>query len=266
MLYDGTIRITLLEISARDGLIGISNGQGLSPLFFESDFDQYAECSFPGDLNNDLLSNNIDFSMLSKFWMQQEVAFGNVRDEFDSLSYVGNDGMFSWSTDWQEEGESDGCTEGMICLTEDGRLRIGHENTLKVPNIMLTRQADISEATTAGLSFDYDVVNFDNKGTVHLQVSDDGGITWYTLDTFDFNSGSGAAYYDLTPYISSATQIRFLLEESKKLSIYMFVDNVQIEYDSPDVPWYPWCNGSDIDEDFSVDINDLLIFSDHWLE
>ena len=121
-------------------------------------------------------------------------------------------------------------------------------------------------ATTATLSFDYEIINYENKGVIDVQVSTDGGVTWVTIDTFVPNSGSGSSQYDLTPYISAATDIRFLLEEAKKLSVYLYVDNVQVSYDSPDVPWYPWCNGSDIDKNFKVDLDDLIIFGDHWLE
>ena len=41
MFFDGRIRITILGIAATDGLIGLSNGNGLPPNFGESDFSAY---------------------------------------------------------------------------------------------------------------------------------------------------------------------------------------------------------------------------------
>jgi subtilisin family serine protease len=265
MLFDGTIRMTFLEISAEDGLIGLSDGNGISTFFFESEFDQYSTCDFKSDLNNDMRSNLADFSMFSEYWMVQEVAYATVRDEFNAVSYAGNDGYFNWSTEWQETGESDGPASGMIMILEDGRLRIGHESTNHSSDIALTRQFDTADASTVALTFDYDIADYQKKGTVYVQASSDGGLNWDTLDTFVSGSGSGSAQYDFTPYISDQTQVRFLLQEGK-VTMYMYIDNVQLEFDSADVPWYPWGNGSDIDQDFCVDINDLRIFMEYWLE
>ncbi len=41
LLFDGTIRITVLGLTARDGLIGLSRGTGLPSPFLESDFSGY---------------------------------------------------------------------------------------------------------------------------------------------------------------------------------------------------------------------------------
>jgi hypothetical protein len=41
MFFDGTIRITILEISAGDGLIGLSRGSGVPGAFYESDFSGF---------------------------------------------------------------------------------------------------------------------------------------------------------------------------------------------------------------------------------
>lgn len=45
MFFDGTIRITHLGLAARDGLAGLSRGQGLPAVFQESNLDAYAVCA-----------------------------------------------------------------------------------------------------------------------------------------------------------------------------------------------------------------------------
>ncbi|MBC8377697.1 MAG: S8 family serine peptidase, partial [Planctomycetes bacterium] len=266
MLIDGTIRITCLEISAEDGLIGLSEGDGLSPLFFESDFSQYEACDFKSDLNHDLRSNLSDFSIFSGFWLMEEYPIATIRDEFNAVSYDGNDGMQNWSTDWQETGEPDGPTAGVVMVLEDGSLRVGDLSKKKLPAIALARQVNISSATTALLTFDYTIQSDSNKGEILVQASNDGGVYWDTLDTFTPSAGSGSAQYDFTSYISDYAGIRFRIEEDQRFEMYMYIDNVQLEFDSFDAPWYSWSNGSDIDQNFIVDFNDLMIFIDHWLE
>jgi hypothetical protein len=47
LFFDGRIRITYLGMAALYGLAGLSAGQGLPPLFTESDFTAYSACIFP---------------------------------------------------------------------------------------------------------------------------------------------------------------------------------------------------------------------------
>jgi hypothetical protein len=55
MFFDGKIRITYLNIGARDGLAGLSDGNGLPTNFNESDPLAYGTCISPcnGDFNED---------------------------------------------------------------------------------------------------------------------------------------------------------------------------------------------------------------------
>jgi len=54
MFFDGTIRLSYLSMSSSDGIVGLSEGDGLDPAFFESDLSSEAGCStcvpdFTGD-------------------------------------------------------------------------------------------------------------------------------------------------------------------------------------------------------------------------
>lgn len=266
MCFNGKIRITLLDIAADDGLVGLSEGDGLPAYFTESDLSEYDLCTFLGDLNGDLDVDLVDFAIFAPCWQTQNMDAKTVRDEFNSVSYSGNNGTQNWSNSWQEAGEADGPSSGFLQVISDGTMRIGDRNGKNQLIRSLTREADLSGATTATLTYDYVVGNIGSDGYVSIQVSGNGGLNWDTLAVYLYDDVSGSESFDITSHVSSNTQIRFAVGSERKIKMYLYVDNVQIEYDDTERPWYPWCNGSDFNRDFRVDFKDLLIFADHWLE
>jgi hypothetical protein len=234
--------------------------------FAESDLSEYDLCTFVGDLNGDIDVDFADLAIFGNYWQNQHEHTKTIRDEFDAVSYGGSDGTQNWNGDWQEIGESDGPENGFLQVVPDGSMRVGHENAKDQPTFSLTREANLSGATTATLTYDYVAQNYGNHGSVSVQVSGDGGLTWNTLATYPYDAGSGFASFDITSHISSDTQIRFELASETKIKMYLYVDNIQIEYDDPEHPWYPWCSGSDFNKDFRINFGDLLIFCEHYLE
>lgn len=266
--FNGKIRITFLKIAAQDGLVGLSDGCGLSPYFVQNDLSECDLCTFLCDLNGDQDVTLSDFALFAACWLRQHDSpyRETVRDEFKTVSYTGNDGTRNWSSGWKELGETDGPDSGLLQVLTSGTMRIGHENIKDLPAMSLTREADLHRATTAVLTYDYMTDQGNNDGSVSVQVSGDGGANWDTLVTYPYNAGSGSANFDITSYISSNTQVRFELGHQTKIKMYLYVDNVQIGYDDPERPWYPWCNGADFTHDFSINSNDLMVFIEHWLE
>lgn len=263
MRFNGKLRITWLNIDAPDGLIGLSDGYGLSPYFRESDLSEYDLCNFPADLNGDIDVDFADFDIFAAYWRNHYDPGGNwvVRDEFNTVSYSGNDGTQNWTNDWQESGESDGPSRGLLRVVAN-RMRIGHtDEEAHQPTRRLTREANLSGATSATLTYDYQAVNHDDDGSVRVQVSGNGGLNWNTLATYRYNAGSGSASFDITPYISSNTQISFKLRS--EIAMYLYVDNVQIEYSREPRPWNGVC---DFNDDLRIDFKDLRVFVEHWLE
>ncbi|MHC4572871.1 MAG: S8 family serine peptidase [Planctomycetota bacterium] len=65
MLFDGILRITLLEVDAKDGLVGLSNGYGLPPYFTETDLSGLDLLS---DLDSDCDVDFVDYAVLGSFW------------------------------------------------------------------------------------------------------------------------------------------------------------------------------------------------------
>ena len=70
VFFAGKICITWLGIGARDGLAGLSGGQGLGTNFIESDLSEYDVCGHPGDLDGDGQVDLVDFSKLALYWLE----------------------------------------------------------------------------------------------------------------------------------------------------------------------------------------------------
>lgn len=169
------------------------------------------------------------------------VSGGDVYDQFTTVAYNGNDGSENWSNSWQELGESDGTSSGRVRVRSSGKcasgncLRIGG-NEVSISGRGLTREADLSAATTATLTFSYRRKVPEGSASVTLAVSDDGGTGWTNLQTYNLNVSDGSPIpqsFDITAYMASNTQIRFLGSGTTEWSQFIFVDNVRIQ----------WCEG-----------------------
>jgi hypothetical protein len=266
MYFDGRIRITWLDITAQDGLIGFSDGKGAPPCLDQSDFSEYDSCIVVGDLNGDWVVNAADVGIFVGYWLDQHYHNGGaetVRDEFAEISYNNNDGTQNWNSPWLESGEPDGPRTGLLQIVS-GQLRIGAQNKRTTPVRRLSREADLTGAASATLTYDYEAHNNADAGLVSLQISGDGGANWDTLANYYYYAGDGSESFDITPYISSNTWIRF--QTSSQIRMYLYVDNIQIEYHIPPPPWYPWSDGCDFNHDFQINFEDYAIMADGRLE
>ncbi|MBU6238534.1 MAG: cadherin domain-containing protein [Planctomycetes bacterium] len=158
-----------------------------------------------------------------------------VRDNFGTASYANNDGSNPWSAGWSEtDAGGSGASTGHTRIT-GGQLRIQAANASNV----ISRQADISGAHAATLTFNYDNTLDSNSLTssINLDVSID-GVNWVTLDTFSktLNTTASSKSYDITSYISGQTRVRFDVLTAASGSFYLFVDNFQIAYDINTAP------------------------------
>lgn len=143
-------------------------------------------------------------------------AVGNaatVRDNFVNRLYSNNDGTVNWSGDWVEvDGQGGGPTGGNVWITGGGdELRLEDQpNTGGSPSA--TREANLLGATTATWNFDWRTTSgVDSSDAIVAEVSANGGGTWTILETFTGLSGSnsGSRSYDILPYASANTQVRF---------------------------------------------------------
>lgn len=268
MRFNGKIRITFLNIAAHDGLVGLSDGYGLPLYFTETNFSHKAACNFAADFSGDQSTDFFDFAIFAQCERKQydNISTETIRDEFNTISYGGNDGTQDWSGNWQELGESDGPDKGFLQVVSghDGSyMRLGPQNKDAEPLCSLTRQANLSRITSAILTYDYTAANKGIAGSASIQISPDGGSNWTTLATYTSDSGSGSESFDIISYASADTQIRF--EIGGKTAMCLYIDNVQVEYVTE--PHYdPYCNPCDFNQDLLIDLDDLMTFAEHWLE
>jgi hypothetical protein len=154
---------------------------------------------------------------------------GTYRDEFNAIVYSGNDGTLAWTTDWLETGDSDDATSGDVTVTSDlsdNRLRFKNKSR------SIEREANLSGAGSATLTFDYRRNGLDDPADrVSIEVSGDGGGSWYRFDDF-IGPNNDATYvpisYDIGGFIAPNTRIRFISSSYLGKQDDVFFDNVQI--------------------------------------
>ncbi len=154
-----------------------------------------------------------------------------VRDEFSSNSFGNDDGTDDWEDVWGENGEADGTGSGSIRVN-GGTMQIRGTGSNQRS---VEREVDLSatglNATTATLTFDWRTTSqVDSDDTWLVEVSDDGGSNWNTLESFDGNQTTVISQsYDITTYIADDTRVRFRNVDYDNGNERLRVDNVQIE-------------------------------------
>jgi serine protease AprX len=93
------------------------------------------------------------------------------------------------------------------------------------------RQADLSQAISATLTFNYS--RNSSGGTVAVQISSNGGSTWTTLQSYTLNTSQNnqSASFDILAYKATNNLVRFNV--TKTGSGMFWFDNVQITYTVP---------------------------------
>jgi hypothetical protein len=168
-----------------------------------------------------------------------------VRDNFGSRSYSNNNGTQNWSSNWIESNDENSSTGGRIRIS-GSRLRF---EDITRNSHQIKRSADISGATSATLSFDWESVGLDRQNNnrkeqldVQISISTNGSFT--TIGTLDGNQ-SDSFSADISAYISNETTIRFFNTSTWQYGDwesgeYVYIDNIQISY----VPSGTYCNSS----------------------
>ena len=158
-----------------------------------------------------------------------------VVDEF--TFYGGNDGSRAWSGRWVEN-DDDHAGRGAVKLKESPNCRA--QQCLKLRpdrgdlGSAIYRQADLSGAVSATLTYYYKQILVGDDAVV-AEVSGDGGRTYTALETYTQDSDrSGSESFDITPFISAETRLRFRVAE-RGLGEGIWIDDVQIEYADPGV-------------------------------
>lgn len=127
---------------------------------------------------------------------------GTYIDNFGAESYANNNGTINFSGNWIESGDDNSASSGYIRIT-GGELRfkyIWSEN--------IRRTANLTGASTASLSFDWQTSSLESGETLAIQISTD-GTNYTNLVTLSGNT-SGTESINISAYISATTTIRFV--------------------------------------------------------
>jgi serine protease AprX len=173
-----------------------------------------------------------------------------VSDDFQAypVSYESNLGTRNWLTPWIEVGENDGPLAGDIYLSNfEGSRRLHFWETYSDgswdPIAGIMRSVDLSGSSESRLSFLYSRSTMMEDDYIAIEASTNGGASWAEVGRI---SGKGTsnisvsdygwryAEFDLTPFISTNTQIRFLhnfVHDDYYDTFWM--DDVLITFDDP---------------------------------
>ena len=195
--------------------------------------DRTGSARLGGDWDLEYRTGSIEVDRIVGPETRWKGVLATVRDEFDSVAYDNDDGTDSWSGSWQELGESTNPSSGLVRV-DSGALRIGASSESDITGRGLVREADLSGATSATLTYDFRREEGDaGAGSILVQISDDGGSTWTTLRTHDLDATDGGfttESFDVSSHIASDTQLRFVGSGLVEENTFFFADNVQIEY------------------------------------
>ncbi len=160
---------------------------------------------------------------------------GTYRDEFNLTDFAGSDGTINWgSVPWTEVGESDGETSGDIRITNDTSNYQLRTRDNQNGGEGVEREADLSGATTATLSYEYRRDGLDNSNDyTAVSVSSNGAAGPWTELTRHQGGGSDSSYvsisHNISSFISANTAIRFQTSSNMGNNDTVWFDNIQIE-------------------------------------
>jgi len=159
---------------------------------------------------------------------------GTFRDEFNAVSFGNNDGTLNWAGDWLEVGESDGPGSNDVRVRDDNGPYQLWLRDKQNGGEGVEREADLSGAAAATLSFEYRRSGLDRSSDyVKLEISSNGAAgPWAELTRFQ-GSATDSAYQsfsqDISAYISAATRIRLITSPTMGATDTVMFDNIQIQ-------------------------------------
>lgn len=131
-------------------------------------------------------------------------------DNFNAASYNNSTGSEAWNGDWIETDDDNSATGGNVLIT-GGELRMDDRpNSGGEPS--LERELNLGTYLSAFISVDLATPGgLENGDRFDIAASANGGASYTILQSFS-NDISGNFSYDLTPFMSSNTRIRFRIE------------------------------------------------------
>lgn len=187
--------------------------------------------------NRFLMRPNLGYTLVKRFFFKVLLCFGVIclsshwmaaqetyRDNFSSVNYGNNNGSSNFSTDWIETGDTNAGPTSQYILISGNRLELYY-----LYSETIRRSADLSGASTATLSFNWQAISLGGNRSLAVQVSNNGGASYATIGTITGGNSSGTFSQDISTYISATTTIRFRKSNSNwRNDDYAYIDNFQI--------------------------------------
>ena len=162
---------------------------------------------------------------------------GNYLETFNTQSYTGTDsgGTTPWTASWTETGD-----DGSAALA-NGQIRITGSELVFDQGVgagandgaSIQRVVNLTGATTATLSFDYDENGFDaGVETVLVQFAAD-GVNFTTVQTINNSSNEGSSNIALTGSFGANSTVRFVVSGVSASDENVQIDNVNIAFTTP---------------------------------
>ena len=175
-------------------------------------------------------------------------------DNFNSSSFGTSTGATNWGPDWVESNDSGGVTAGQIRI-DDGNNVLRFYGGAGQNGAEITRDVNLSAATTATITYDYDADNLDGSEQVRVLFAAN-GVDFVLLNTIDAND-SGSGNHVVNGPFSATARIRFEVSSVSATDENVEVDNLVINFTTATVtPAGDTLNGGLGDDTYSFNIGD----------
>lgn len=156
-------------------------------------------------------------------------------DYFNSVNYSLNNGTKNWAAAWTESDTAGaGAAAGNVNIYAGELWLDDYPNTNTTP--WIARKANLTGASFASLTFNFRTSpGVDASDQIAVEVSANGGTTYTTIEIIDGITGEwwDWRYYDISPFISASTMVRFrVLTDYGVSDEYFVIDNVELEYNT----------------------------------
>ncbi len=155
---------------------------------------------------------------------------GNIRDDFDQISFAGSSGALPWAGAWQEIGEMDGAAAGNVAVVAfwGGALQ---GLRLQGAQMGAARALLLDRAETLHLGLSFRRKGFMETDYVAMELSRDGGATWQEVTRFAGPvSDAEMQYgdYDLTAYLAQQVTLRFVTAPTMSADAAFYMDAIDV--------------------------------------
>jgi hypothetical protein len=175
---------------------------------------------------------------------------GVYADSFNSAALNNSNGATSWTaTPWAETNDGTG-TSNQIRIDEGNNNALRFYGGAAMNGAEITRAVNLSSATNATISYDFDADNLDAGEAVRVFFAAD-GVNYVLLNTIDFNDNANGFTHQVSGPFSATARIRFEATGINAGDENVEIDNLQISFTSVET-----LNGGLGDDTYSFSMGD----------